>query len=97
MARTQIPEMTEERITARLSIWMLSAKDGNPTTTDRIETVVEFMGIVGFTPAIVEQVVRTAAKTAGLDEEDAVLRFVPVAKVTVSKRKRKNGNDNAKS
>jgi len=94
MARTRIPEMTEERLSSRISLWMLSASQGNETMIDRIETTVATLGIVGFTTDVISQIVSNAASAVGLDGDDALSRFVPTPKATVTKRKRKNGASN---
>lgn len=74
--RTTIPVLTAERLTSRVSIWMLGASQGNEQLVDRIETTVAVLEIVGFAPEIVADIVANAANNAGLPVADAQERFL---------------------
>lgn len=86
--RTQIPEMTGERLTAKMSVWMLSAAQGNEEPIDRLETTIDILRIVGFNQEIITELVTKAASAASLPVDDALSRFAPVQE---QRAKRKRG------
>jgi hypothetical protein len=92
--RTQIPEMTGERLTARMSVWMLSAAQGNEQPIDRLETTIEVLRMVGFNQDIISDLVSKAANAASLPVKDAIERFAPVPE---EKAKRQRGRKPAAS
>src|SRR4029079_13344692 len=75
MARTQMPELTGERLSNLISLWLMSASTGQEQPIDRIETTVKVMRICGFTPELINTTIATAANAVSLDPNDAVARF----------------------
>lgn len=69
--------MTGERLTARMSVWMLSAAQGNEQPIDRLETTIDVLRMVGFNQQIIVDLVSKAANAASLPVDDAVNRFAP--------------------
>lgn len=90
--RTQIPEMTGERLTAKMSVWMLSAAQGNEQPIDRLETTIEVLRTVGFNQEIIADLVSRAANAASLPVDDAIERFAPALE---QKAKRQRGRQAA--
>jgi hypothetical protein len=83
-----MPEMTGERLSSMLSIWMLSAAQGNAEPIDRIETTVQVLKVVGFAPDLIRETISAAASAASLSPQDALDRFAPPAPVERAPRTR---------